>query len=68
MASDYRLYLSRTVLVQADDIQWTGTLIRESATALVLDGAALQPDEGDPVLLDGVVVIERARVVWVQVA
>lgn len=68
MSSDYRRYVGRTVLVQLEDHTITGSLAYESQYTLTLQHAALLPENGEPTEMDGDVVIDRFRVLWVQVA
>jgi len=66
-SSDFGRYLNRTVLVQLDEHTIAGVLARESTTALTLQRAQLLA--GDQVTdMEGEVVVDRFRVVWVQVA
>lgn len=67
MASDFRRYLNRTILLQLDEHTLTGVLARESGTALTLERAQLLAD-GQVTDMDGLVVVDRLRVLWVQVA
>ena len=68
MAGDYRRYVGRTVMLQVERVSIGGVLEREVGQTLVLSGASLIEDGQRPVDLDGEVVIERARVLWAQVA
>jgi hypothetical protein len=56
----------RVVVVLVDGESMQGVLLRRSGPLLVLSGAAVQSPAG-AVPMDGVVVVERSRVSWVQV-
>ena len=69
MAGDYRRFVGRTILAQVERHSVGGVLDREQGQTLVLTDASLIEDNGQkPIPLDGEVVVERARILWVQVA
>lgn len=65
--SDYRRYVGHQVVVQLDDLSVSGTLVRAGQETLDLENAATLSPSGDPRPIDGVVLIPRASVDWVQV-
>lgn len=68
MAGDFRRYRGRSVLVQLDEHTLTGVLVRETSTAVTLRSCSLLSDAGAVTTVDGEVVIERLRILWLQVA
>jgi hypothetical protein len=68
VAHDLHRYIGRTVLVQLDEHTMTGTLAYASDRTVTLQNAALLPDQGEATDMDGDVIIDRYRVIWMQVA
>lgn len=67
MRSDLRPYVGRSVIVQVDDEHaLAGTLSVETSTAITLTDAALLSDAGEATDMDGVILIERIRILWIQ--
>lgn len=68
MAGDYRRFVGRTVLLQIERMSIGGVLSSETGQTLVLTEASLIEDDRKPVDVDGEIVVERSRILWVQVA
>lgn len=62
--SDYRPYVGNQIVIQLDEHTIGGTLARETDQVLVLRDVALL--DGEPMPMDGEVVVDRLRIVWVQ--
>lgn len=67
MGSDYRRHVGRRVIVQLPAHTLDGTLCAEGKATLTLDHAAVLAEDGGGRPIDGLVVIERQQVAWVQV-
>lgn len=66
--SELKAYCGRHVLVTLDsDVVLDGTLTRVGASWGVLENATLIPPAGEHVAMDGTVMVQAARVVWIQV-
>lgn len=70
MRDEMRRWVGRPVMVQLDGEEESlgGTLERVTPTMMTLTGATLISPKGVPTSADGLIVINRASVVWVQVA
>ena len=65
--ADLRRHVGRRVIVLLEDSSIDGTLTRADSIALELEHAQAIPEQGQPVPIDGAVVVPMARVLWMQV-
>lgn len=64
---DLRNYVARRVIVETDLASIEGTVERATADSVTLQHVSLLSDEGSKRPVDGLVVVPRERIAYVQV-